>query len=499
MKLFNTASKKLEELKPIKTGQVSLYTCGPTVYDYAHIGNLRNAVFNDTLRRVIKLAGYKLNHVMNVTDVGHLVSDADEGEDKLETGAEREGKTVWEVAEFYTKKYVEDTERLNVLPPGKFIKATDRIADQIELVKLLIDKGYAYKTKQAIYFDVTKLDDYGKLSGQSLDEKLQGARDEVVTDSAKKHPFDFAVWFFTVGHFKDHTMHWPSPWGEGFPGWHTECSAIIHATLGEPIDIHTGGIDHIGTHHTNEIAQSEAAYGKELAHIWLHNEFLLVDGQKMSKSLGNLYTLEQLEEKGYSAMALKILMLQAHYRSELNFTWQSLRAAENTYKGINSFFSRLAGLENLPSGSSSDITTLVSTSTEEFDNRLLNDLDTPGGLAVMFKTIKEVEKFGAENLKSDDAAGLLEFFAHVREVLGITAKINIELAAKTQAEANVIIEASQLTNKQKSLVEQRERARQDKDFEGADKLRKQLLAQGIELEDTADGPRWRRINPRVDG
>lgn len=499
MKLFNTASKKVEELEPIKTGSVSLYTCGPTVYDYAHIGNLRNAIFNDTLRRAIKLAGYKLNHVMNVTDVGHLVSDADEGEDKLEKGAEREGKTVWEVAEFYTQKYIEDTKRLNILPPGKFIKATDRIDDQIELVKLLVDKGFAYQTKQAIYFDVTKLDDYGKLSGQSLDEKLQGARDEVVTDPAKKHPFDFAVWFFTVGHFKDHTMHWPSPWGEGFPGWHTECSAIIHATLGEPIDIHTGGIDHIGTHHTNEIAQSEAAYGKELAHIWLHNEFLLVDSQKMSKSLGNLYTLEQLEEKGYSPMALKILMLQAHYRSELNFTWQSLRAAENTYKGLNSFFSRLAGLEKLASGANTEITKLVEDATEEFNGRLLNDLDTPGGLAVMFKTIKEVERLGIDNLKADDVVNLEAFFAHVREALGIVAKLNIEQATKAQAEANVIVEASQLSAKQKILVQEREQARADKDFSGADRIRQQLMKQGIELEDTADGPRWRRVNPRDGG
>ncbi|HSX16031.1 MAG TPA: cysteine--tRNA ligase, partial [Candidatus Saccharimonadales bacterium] len=258
MNLYNTLSRKVEALKPIKDGEVSLYTCGPTVYNYYHIGNLRNAVFNDTLRRTLVASGLDVKHVMNITDVGHLVSDADEGEDKLEKGAAREGKTVWEVAEHYTDAFKADMAAMNVLPPSvnpgreknstdPYARATDFIPEQIEMVQKLLDGGFAYQTKQAIYFDVTKLPSYGELSGQKLADKEVAARSDVVTDPEKHHPYDFAVWFFAVGHFADHTMRWDSPWGEGFPGWHLECSAIIHATLGDPIDIHTGGVDHIGT------------------------------------------------------------------------------------------------------------------------------------------------------------------------------------------------------------------------------------------------------------
>ncbi len=279
MKLYNTLTRKVENFVPASGNNVSLYTCGPTVYDYYHIGNLRNAVFNDTLRRTLEASDYEVKHVMNITDVGHLVSDGDEGEDKLEKGARREGKTVWEVAEHYTEAFKRAMTAMNVLPPNgykspkyedSYARATEFIDRQIEMVQLLIDKGFAYQTQQAVYFDVAKLPDYGILSGQRLADKEVGARSTVVTDSAKKSPHDFAVWFFAVGHFADHSMQWESPWGNGFPGWHLECSAIIHATLGDPIDIHTGGVDHIGTHHPNEMAQSEAAFGHPLAHYWIH-------------------------------------------------------------------------------------------------------------------------------------------------------------------------------------------------------------------------------------
>lgn len=284
MQLYNTLTRSLMKLRPLRVGVISLYSCGPTVYAYAHIGNLRKFIFDDTLRRTLEAAGYEVHHVMNITDVGHLTSDADEGDDKLETGAKREGRTVWEVAAVYTEAFEADMEQINVRPPHDgYAKATDYIEQQIEMVRLLLERGHAYQTEQAIYFDVTTAPDYGELSGQRLSDKEVGARSDVVTDPNKRHPSDFAVWFFAVGHFTGHTMRWATPWGEGFPGWHLECSAIIHATLGDPIDIHTGGVDHIGTHHPNEMAQTQGAFGHHLANIWAHSEFVLVDGAKMSK------------------------------------------------------------------------------------------------------------------------------------------------------------------------------------------------------------------------
>ncbi|MBX4197590.1 cysteine--tRNA ligase, partial [Candidatus Saccharibacteria bacterium] len=329
MKVYNTLSRQVEDFQPLRPDLVRLYTCGPTVYDYAHIGNLRAYVFNDTLRRVLEAADYQVKHVMNITDVGHLVSDEDEGEDKLERGAARDQKSVQEIAEFYIEAFEADIAQLNILPPngyrgphGPYALATDFIEQQVEIVKILIDKDFAYQTEQAIYFDVSKPQDYGKLTGQKLSDKEVAARAEVVTDAAKRHPQDFGLWFFRTGRFANHSLHWPSPWGDGFPGWHLECSAIIHATLGEPIDIHTGGVDHIGTHHTNEIAQTEAAFGIQLAKYWMHNEHLLVDNQKMSKSKGNYFRLQDIIDHDYEPLALRLLFLQSHYRSQMNFTWE---------------------------------------------------------------------------------------------------------------------------------------------------------------------------------
>jgi cysteinyl-tRNA synthetase len=286
IKVFNTLTRRIEDFKPISEEVVTLYTCGPTVYDYQHIGNFRKLVFDDTLRRTLSSSGYNVKHVMNITDVGHLVSDADEGEDKLEKGATREGKTVWQVAEHFTQAFKQDSDKLNILKPNgykgendNYARATDFINEQIDLIKILISKDFAYISENAIYFDVAKLPDYGELSGQKLSDKEVGVREEVVTDSNKRSPQDFALWFFLKGHYQHHAMHWPSPWGNGFPGWHLECSAIIHTLLKDPIDIHTGGVDLIGVHHTNEIAQTEAAYGNKLANYWVHSEHLLVDGQ----------------------------------------------------------------------------------------------------------------------------------------------------------------------------------------------------------------------------
>jgi cysteinyl-tRNA synthetase len=465
MNLYNTASRQIEPLKPIKNGEVKLYTCGPTVYDYSHIGNLRSFVFDDTLRRTLQADGLNVRHVMNITDVGHLASDNDEGEDKLEKGAARENKSVWEVADYFIEAFLNDMKALNILEPnayagphGVYARATDFIEAQIGLVKQLVDKGFAYQTEQAIYFDVNKLPDYGKLTGQKLSEKETAARAEVVTDSHKRHPQDFAVWFFTVGRFANHSMHWSSPWGEGFPGWHLECSAIIHATLGEPIDIHTGGVDHVGTHHTNEIAQTEAAYGVKLANYWMHNEHLLVDGRKMSKSKANYYTLKDITGRGYDPLALRLLFLQSHYRSQANFSWEALDGAQ-------------ASLKSLQAWADSSKQTALPVMDDAAIRRLESEIKS-----VMSDDLSSAEALARINQFVDKSAPSEDLLREIDYILGLG-----------------LSRRSDVTAEQKVLVEERERARQAEDWSRADELRNALLKDGIEINDTPSGPLWRRV------
>jgi len=479
MNLYNTLSRKTEELKPIKDGEASLYTCGPTVYNYYHIGNLRNAVFNDTLRRTLAASGLNVKHVMNITDVGHLVSDADEGEDKLEKGAAREGKTVWEVAEHYTEAFKDDMAAMNVLPPSvnpgreknatdPYARATDFIPEQIEMVQKLLDNGFAYQTEQAIYFDVTKLPSYGELSGQKLADKEVAARSDVVTDPEKHHPYDFAVWFFAVGHFADHTMRWDSPWGEGFPGWHLECSAIIHATLGDPIDIHTGGVDHIGTHHPNEMAQTEAAFGHQLANMWVHNEFILVDGAKMAKSKGNSYTLKDITEKGYDPLALRVLYLQAHYRSEINFTWEALEAAQNRLNHWREAMATRWQDETMPRPEpEGDI------AAPQFEETaiaaLSDDLNT-------LKPLQLLDEVADKALAGSVCGACLDNIADMADAL-----LGLRLAV------------ADISEEQKGLIAERTQAREAKDWAKSDELRGKLTEQGIGLRDTPNGAQWYRL------
>ena len=478
MKLYNTLTRSLEEFSPIKSGELTLYTCGPTVYNYYHIGNLRNAIFNDTLRRTLEAEQYQVKHVMNITDVGHLVSDGDDGEDKLETGASREGTTVWEVAEQYTQAFKADMSAIAVLEPNGYVsekygdtyaRATEFIDDQIEMVQVLLDKGYAYQTKQAVYFEVAKLPDYGNLSGQKLSEKATAARSEVVTDGDKHSPHDFALWFFATGHFKDHSMQWDSPWGRGFPGWHLECSAIIHGTLGDPIDIHTGGIDHIGTHHPNEMAQTEAAFGHPLASYWIHNEFVLVDGAKMSKSKGNSFTLSDIVKRGIHPLGYRLLVLQAHYRSELNFTWESLEAAQNTLINLYAFAdlkhqNNLAELR-LPEGAIDEVVRKVKAA-------LADDLATTTALAEVFNFVTSLSP--GMKLDAEDFAELL---------LGLDKLLGLNLS-----------QTPDISTQQKEIIQKRELAREARDWPGADRLRLQLRKFAIEISDTPNGPRWRRSN-----
>ena len=446
MIFYNTMSRKKEEFIPLDKKQVKFYACGPTVYNYASIGNLRAYIFEDLLRRVLEHAGYEVIHAMNITDVGHLVGDGDEGEDKLEVGAKRENQHPLEIAKRYEAAFFEDMKQVNVGIPQKVLRATDSIDKQIEIIKILEDKGFAYKGEKAIYFDTSKLDDYGKLTGQKLEDKQTGAREEVVLDKDKRNPQDFALWFFLVGKYQNHILHWPSPWGEGFPGWHIECSAISRTLLGQPFDIHAGGVDHIGTHHTNEIAQSEAAFGVPLANYWVHNEFLMVDGQKMSKSLNNVYTLKDVKEKGFRPEDFRYFILSGHYRSKLNFTWKGLEAAKNARERLNRVI---------------DGATEEGKASEEylskFDQRIFDDLDTPGALAVLWEMIRD-----SQLSQSDKAAT----FSNMNEVLGLDSK------AGDQAPENIV-----------KLAEERTKAREAKDFGLSDQLREKIADLGWTIED----------------
>lgn len=463
IRLYNTLTREKEPLTPLAEGRVGLYTCGPTVYNHQHLGNYRTYIFEDVLRRVLTRAGYEVKHVMNITDVGHLTSDADTGEDKLEKGAAREGKTVWDVARFYTDAFLADIEKLKILKADHLIPATSCIPAQILIIEELFKNGSAYETSQAVYFDVSTFPDYTKLSGQKLEDKKTAVRGEVVEDPEKRHPADFALWFKLAGKYQDHIMRWSSPWGEGFPGWHIECSAISTQYLGQPFDIHTGGIDHISVHHTNEIAQSEAAYGMPLAKYWMHGEFLLIDEQKMAKSAGNFYTLATIVEKGYSPLAFRYLILTAHYRTQMNFTWESLAGAQvaldRLYDFVRSLQAQPARIQN---------TRYKIPDTREFDAALADDLNTPKALAMMWDII------GAYHKNSDqyDAKEILALLYEWDRVLGLGMQDITTEAVPPEVER---------------LAAEREEARQNKDWKRSDELRDAIASLGYVVKDTPAG------------
>ncbi|HLC44812.1 MAG: cysteine--tRNA ligase [Candidatus Doudnabacteria bacterium RIFCSPHIGHO2_01_FULL_50_11] len=455
LKLYNTLSRKIETFTSIAKGRAGLYTCGPTVYNFAHIGNLRTYIFEDVLRRVLEYDGYQVTHAMNITDVGHLVSDADEGEDKMEVGAKREGKLPLEIAKKYETAFFEDLKSLNVELPHKVLRATDAIKEQIEIIKTLEQKRFTYKDGYAIYFDTSKLPDYGKLSGQKLSDKKTGARSGVIVDTKKRNPADFALWFFLAGRYKNHILHWPSPWGEGFPGWHIECSAISRKLLGQPFDIHTGGVDHIGTHHTNEIAQSESALGKPLANFWLHGEFLLLKEGKMAKSGGSFITLKTVLDKGFSPLAYRYLCLSAHWRSKLNFSWESLDAAQNA---LDNLYEKISELEGSPSIAMCD------DYARAFDREINRDLDMPRALSLTWRLMK---KPNPDKLK-------LSTIKHFDRVLGLDLLKGAAERKKIPAEI-------------KELAARRDEARAKKDFASSDRIRKEIESEGFQVRDTEDG------------
>lgn len=462
LKLYNSLSRKVEEFTPIDPHQVGMYTCGPTVYSFAHIGNFRTYTTADLLLRALQFNGFDVKYIMNLTDVGHLTGDnegdADTGEDRMEKAAKKEKKTAWEVAEFYTDAFLKDYDLLGLEKPERFTKATDHIKEQIDLVKELEEKGFTYITSDGVYFDTTKLKDYGQLS--DLDEIKEGARIEV--NEEKKNPRDFALWKFSRKDEKRH-MEWKSPWGKGFPGWHIECSAMSIKYLGTPFDIHVGGVDLKQTHHPNEIAQSEGATGKKFVNYWVHSAFILVQGERMSKSLGNNYRLYDLEKSGYHPISLRYLYLQTHYRKELNFTFASLDAAENALKNLLQDIA----LWDDPSGSLPEYE-------EKFINALNDDLNMPQALAVMWDLVKS-DKPTAAKAKS---------LFKMDEVLGLGLDQKREIVKKDQG----IVPAHIM-----EMVAERDQLRRGKHFNLADQLRAKIQKLGYVIEDSKKGPKVRKM------
>lgn len=456
---YNTLTRKKEQFTPINKDEVRMYSCGPTVYKDATIGNMRTNIFQDVLRRVLKYNGYKIKHVMNITDVGHLVSDGDEGEDKMLKSAREEHKTPLEIAEHYTKLFFNDLKLLNIETPEIICKATEHIQEMLSYVEKLVENGYAYETSTAIYFDVSKLDKYPILSNHNVDEQKAGARVDV--DPEKRNPYDFALWIKAP---ENHLMKWDSPWGPSYPGWHIECSAMGQKYLGEQFDIHTGGIDLIPTHHENEIAQSKGACGKVPANFWMHGEYLLIDGGKMSKSLGNVYLVKDFIERGYDPIVYKLFSYSCHYRNKLNFTWEGIEGAAKSLERLKQGYkANLAGTDEVEEKE-------VQGFEEAFHKAINDDLNMPSAMSVVW----EVVRFDKKSPK------LAELLLKFDTILGL--KIDEETKKEQEEIPQEILD----------LVEERKQARANKDWAKSDELRDLIQSKGYEIKDSKNGTEVKR-------
>jgi len=491
LRIYNTLSKQIEEFKPINDKEVTIYSCGPTVYDYVHIGNLRTFMMADFLRRTLLFSGYQVKHVKNITDVGHLTQDdIDEGEDKMLKAAKRENKNPYDIARFYEEAFHEDEDKVNILPANIFTRATEYIPQMIELIQKLFEKGYAYETNGCVYYDIDKFADYGKLSGNALENLKIGARLEPNPD--KRNPYDLALWL-KAG--EEHLMKWESPWSIGYPGWHIECSAMSISNLGETLDIHTGGEDNIFPHHENEIAQSEGATGKKFVNYWVHARFLLVNGEKMSKSKGNFYTLKDLEKIVTNPLAYRYLCLTAHFQTQMNFTEQSLKDSENALNNLFNFVSSVDSEEGK----------VLDEYMEKFKAALEDNLDTPRAIAIVWEMVKNRDVSDADKkvtlLKFDKVLGLglAEVSAIKTETLQveIASPHNYTMKAET-AEFKLMLHPAQLLYIQNStgdkipeeilnLIKERENARNNKDFTTSDRIRDELKEKGYAIGDTPEG------------
>lgn len=453
LRVRDSLTRREVTIEPREGGALRIYACGPTVYNFQHIGNFRKFLFDDLLVRTLHALNYQVEHVMNITDVGHLSDDGDMGDDKIESASKKEGVDVEEVIAKYTDIFLQDWDALRITKPDQMPRASQYIEDQIALVQILIEKGHAYDTDEGVYFDVTTFPGYGALTGQSMEERIVGARDEVVTETSKRHPADFAVWLKTVGKYAHHSMRWESPWGVGFPGWHLECSALAHHFLGHPIDIHTGGIDHLFPHHTNEIAQSEGAYGTPFAHAWVHAEHMLVDDEKMSKSIGNVYLIKDVLAKGFSPLDFRYLALSAHYRTRFNFTWDALTAAKAGRRGLLDAYWAAGDTSGMRDDGLMD----------RFYAALADDLGSPRALALMHEAAKLEPGARRHTMRAMD---------DVLQILDEAPEIPAEVLA---------------------LAAKREEARTNKQFVQSDAFRAQIEELGYVVEDSTSGP---RILPR---
>ena len=461
MKLYNTLTRKIEKFVPYNEEEVKMYTCGPTVYNYAHIGNLRTYIFEDILEKSLEYIGYNVKRVMNITDVGHLTGDGDTGEDKMLKGAARENKTVWEIAEYYTEAFFNDADKLNIRKPLIIEKASDLIEDYIKMIEKLLEDGYAYISNNNVYFDISKIDNYYDLSGKNSEDLIIGAREDVSLDEFKRNPYDFGLWF-TVSKFENQAMQWDSPWGRGYPGWHIECSGIAIKHLGEHLDIHCGGVDNIFPHHTNEIAQSEAYLGHEWCKYWLHAEHLNEAAGKMSKSKGEFLTVYLLQEKGYNPLAYRFFCLQSHYRNQLAFSYESLDVAANSY---NKLLNRVNQLKNEANG---DIDSeQVERYQELFKSGLNNDLNTSTALTILYDVLKD------KTLNNNTKLYLIADFDSV---------LSLDLLKEKEIEIS-----EELLMYIKDTITKRNVAKQNKDYVLADKLREELKDKGIIIKDSREG------------
>ena len=457
MKIYNTLSKKVEEFIPYHNDKVTMYTCGPTVYHYAHIGNLRTYIAEDILEKTLNYLGYNVKRVMNITDVGHLSSDADTGEDKMVKGAKREHKTVLEIAKYYTDCFKEDCRKLNIKWPETVVPATSLIDYYIEFIKVLIDKEYAYLSNGNVYFDTSKLKDYYKLTNHNEDELISGVRDDVEEDTNKRNKTDFVLWF-TKSKFEDQELKWNSPWGLGYPGWHIECSCISLKYLGEELDIHCGGVDNIFPHHTNEIAQTESYIGKKWCNYWVHTEHLNDSTGKMSKSKGEFLTVNLLESKGYNPLAYRLFCLGSHYQNQLVFSYESLDSTVNAY---NKLINKVKSIKK-------DNSKLDKTIFKEYDDKfklaLSDNLNTSNALTVLYDVIKS-------DINNNTKLSLIESFDKV---------LSLDLLKE-----NIV--DSKLEQYINEMIEKRKEAKVNKDFATADSIRNELLEKGIVLKDTREG------------
>ena len=465
MKIYNTLSKKIEEFVPNVDGQVKMYTCGPTVYHYAHIGNLRTYIFEDVLEKGLKYLAYDVKRAMNITDVGHLTSDADTGEDKMLKGAQREGKTVYEIAEFYTEAFLNDMKDLNIKIPETIEKASDNIDVYIEMIEKMLADDYAYISNGNVYFDISKAKDYYQLSGKNPEDLMIGVRDTVEEDKAKRNPADFVLWF-TLSKFENQAMKWDSPWGVGYPGWHIECSGINYKVFGEYLDIHCGGVDNIFPHHTNEIAQSEAFVGHKWCNYWCHGAYLNDETGKMSKSKGEFLTVSLLKSKGYSPIDYRFFCLNSHYRNPLTFTFESLDGARKALKRLKSKTLALKDEGNLDNE--------VFTKYDElYKEALSNDLNTSSMITILYDVLKD------ESLNDKTKLELVKSFDKV---------LSLDLLKEEES----VIDTDLEKMIQEKIVERKE-AKKNKDFATADKIRDELLEQGIKLIDTREGTTYELI------